>query len=413
MSSRRIVGGSIVLFGANVGAGLLSYLFQLRGARVLPVVPYGNLNAWMAYFGIVLSIAMVAQVASNFFQLNDRDLRRASIAVLIFVLINALGLIALSRCGCLSPFIIGVSGILLGTVCQGLLGQFQARMCFGWFGVGLLVCAAARLWTTYFDIGLPNEVLFYLSFPVSFGVACLVQSFVAFFIKRKQAAELKPSPIGARQELLSAAMLAFAIAYVPQIDLLNLSWTNDARTVGLFSQASLFAKVIFFAAVALLQVTLPFHVRAQRGQISEEKHQKIKNLEYLGIGLCVICSFVFALLAPRLAREVLGADFSNLRLWVLLSCLCLTALYGQLSSIQLMCAIGNWPKALFRIVILLGWMGAVVLWKPSRVEVYLCMALAFYLVLNVLDFLKKDLAMAKSETGTLSDRSRETAEFQI
>ncbi|MBC7692751.1 MAG: hypothetical protein H7222_13400 [Methylotenera sp.] len=389
--------GSFFLLVANISAGVLSYFFQLRGAALLSAAAYGGLNTWLAYLGLALSLAGVAQYSSNFVILSEHHFRRTAGAVLVFVAGSLIALYLVS--GAVAHGLFFGLSMLLGAVFQGIVGQFQGRTWFSWMGASLFIAAALKVAVTYWNpawVGihtfapLQREELFYLALPLSFGLTCLFQAAVMLFKHEPFSAEVRARRAKLEKHEISSALrgatiLAIAMALIPQMDLLNLRWLHGDETVGLFSRASLFAKAIFFAALTLVQVTLPHHIRASKSSDPHTAHRSIVRFEIAGLALCVCASIVLAWVGPWASKNFLGFDLDPYRSWILLSCLSLTALYGHLQKIQLDCALGKWKKGSFRLCALLF---SMVLWRvirPESVVNYLAGALAFYLALYLIN----------------------------
>ena len=398
-ASRQLWKGSAFLLVANVLAGVLHYLFQVRAAGHLPVAEYGDLNAWMAYLGVALSVAVVAQMASNFVILDGSQLRKIGIAVLVL----ALGLSAcwFATAAGKSPIGMLAGCVLLGVAFHGVLGQIQAktwfgRMGFAVFGVGVFKIGYA--WLAPGNSGSGALANYYWAIPISYAMGCLVELGILAGTSGKAAlaavaASVDSSILATASSanprrwtaLGPAAVLAFATNWIPQMDLLNLRWLQSDATIGEYSRAALYAKAIFFAAITLLQVTLPYHVTGQKAGADPALRTKILRLEKLGLLACVVGSFVLAYLSPWVSRTFLGFDLAGRQIWVLLSCLALTALYGQLQVIQLACAVGRWKSALSRVSLFGVFMVIIQVWRPASVTEYLAAAFGFYLLLNGVD----------------------------
>jgi O-antigen/teichoic acid export membrane protein len=379
---RAVIRSSLLLLIANLLSGGLNYFYQLRGAALLPAEEYGRLNVWMAYVSLLLTVGAVAQIAGNFFPLSSRGLRRAG---------AGFGLISLMTLACSGwllahfpgPFATGALAILTGLGFFYLLGQAQVRMRFTLMGIALILTTGAKVAVTF----LPQRLeAFYLAFPISYAAAACFLGLCGVLERDGPLKEEKRSREGIRNGLICAAVLALATNLIPQIDLLNLKLSQTDLILGLFTRSALFAKAIFFAAMTLIQVTLPYHLQSRKGEADLSQFARIRLLERLGLGACVAGSLVLTALAPWVSRRFLGYDLGPYQLWVLLSCLSLTALYGQLQTIQIFSAFGDWRRALTRILLLSLSLPLCAWLKPANVSLYLSLAMSYSLTLTVWDF---------------------------
>jgi hypothetical protein len=368
---RRILAGSAVLLGANVAAGLGHYYFQVRGAAQLDAAAYGALNVWMAVLSIALLLAVLAQFAANFRPRTGAALRRTALIALGVTAACA----AVASLGTREAFFVAavVAGALLGY----LVGHFQAFTRFGWMGLVVLSGAVLKVGVTFLDVA----DRYYVAFPVASIGACALGA-LALLVAGKD----EPAPLsGAAQAIGPTVVLALATTLMPQIDLLNLRSAHDDVVLGQFARASLFAKALYFGALTLLQVTLPFHVRLARGQADEATARKVRLLERAGLAACAALSLSFIWVAPPMARLALGVDLAGeQRWWVVLACLCLTALYAHLGRIQVDCALGRPLLALRRVALIALTLPVFAVAPLPSVTAYLAVALAWYVVVLAL-----------------------------
>lgn len=384
MATRQVFKASILLLAANLAAGVGHYFFQVRAAALLTAPEYGVLNAWMAYLGISLTAGSIAQIGANFLTLSARKLKQISLTSLALSLALTLITVIIPADHPAVPWAVGVLSFTLGVLFHFWVGQFQGRTWFIWMGSILFGLAVIKVGTTF---AIPREQGFYWAFPFSYGLTCVLASLIAFFQSRSSVqATAHVTSSAKHQSWIATPILAFGMALIPQLDLLNLRFSQPDQVLGEFARASLFAKAIFFAALTLLQVTLPYHIQWRRHQISEAMHRKIRLFELAGLGLCVLGSPVLAYLAPIITSRFLGFELSrDQQTWVLLSCLSLTALYGQLQRIQMLCALGQWKPAALKILPLAATLPVFYLLQVDSVTRYLVFALGFYAILNLGD----------------------------
>jgi hypothetical protein len=281
---------------------------------------------------------------------------------------------------------LGVVATLLGTVQQWTLGQFQARTWFVWMGSAVMLSAVMRWIGTFLPMfsTIDVEHAYFWALPMSFAAACLFQGIV-MLTKRAAAEPPRVKSMTHGSAWMGALTLACAMALLPQLDMLSLRGLQSDYQLGLFARTALFGKAVFFGALTLLQIALPHHVRAHQGIVNPEYH-RIQWLERLGLAACILGSAVFAASAPWITSRFLGFELgSEQQLWVLLSCLALTALYGHLQAVQVLCATGEWRRAAVRLVAVAGlYPIAQALARQASIGLYLGCALAYYAALEII-----------------------------
>lgn len=375
---------SVIFLIANVSAGGLNYLFQVRAAAQLDPATYGAFTGWMAYLSIALFVGAAAQIATNFLPWSEAGLRRVGLMTVATPVVALLWFGSVrARSVAPSTLELGVAATLLGTVQQWTLGQFQARTWFGWMGSAVVLTAVMRWLGTF----LPKfsmidvEHAYFWALPISFAAACLFQGIV--MLTQREASEPRARSMTHSSAWMGALTLACATSLLPQLDMLSLRWLQSDYELGLFARTALFGKAVFFGALTLLQIALPHHVRAHQG-IVDPQYRRIQWLERFGIAACILGSAVFAGSAPWITSRFLGFELdSEQQLWVLLSCLALTALYGHLQAVQVLCATGEWRRAAIR----LGALAALcpmaqALGRQASISGYLAVALAYYCALD-------------------------------
>jgi hypothetical protein len=392
----RVLRNSLFLLTANVSAGVLNYLFQVRAAAQLDPAAYGALNGWMAYLSLALFVGSAAQIASNFFPWSAAALQRSA-WLTIAAAFSGLTWLAVrgAHAAPSEPALLelGVICMVLGTLQQWTLGQFQARTWFGWMGSALVLAAIMKWCGTFlprFGV-LDARNAYFCAFPLSYGATCLFQSVV--MLGKASGTRTTTTTTGRadaspnRRAWLGAIILAFAMSLLPQLDMLNLRALESDYELGLYARTALFGKAVFFAALTLLQIALPYHVRAHRGDVNAAEYARVVWLERLGVAACVVGSGVLAVSAPWITRHFLGFELpAQQRLWVLLSCLSLTALYGHLRAVQFHGATGEWRRAALRLGAVAGlYPIAQTLPRHTSVGIYLGLALGYYLTVEVID----------------------------
>lgn len=385
MKLGRLLAGSVVLLGANVLAGLANYFFQLRAAAELEPAAYGALNVWMAVLSIALLAGVLAQMAANFRPVSGRALLRISAATVAVAVVSgaAVGLALAGKLHTGLTALVFVVAVVSGAMFQFVVGHLQAYTRFGFMGLLVLVGAGLKIAMTYVDVGGAPETRYYAAFALSFAFACVLGAVLLAVVGRRERAT-GATPPAAGGGWGATVVLAAATTLLPQLDLLNLRGGHDDLVLGLFARASLFSKALYFGALTLVQVTLPFHLRHARGEGDVVSARRLALLERLGVVACVTASLAFVWLAPPLARVGLGIELSGeQRTWVVLSCLSLTALFANLARIQLACALSRPRLAAVRLGLLALTLPVFALVTVSSVTTYLVIALAWYVIVAV------------------------------
>ncbi len=389
MKLSQLLRSSMLLLIANLAAGAVNYLYQIKAAAGLNAVDYGALSLWLAYVGLGLALGAAAQILSNFLPLPRSRLgATGTLATLLGIFASAyLFMGPLSRAA--PGWDLAILTVTVGATFNFLQGQLQGQGLFSWLAFTGLVQSLIRIFLirsggdlSWFAIATTLS----LSGTVAVQGVCLLSARAS----GKWSSHIA-SPAGRKlgAEVAGACILALSIALIPQMDLLNLKWAQDAEALGKFARASLFAKAVFFGALTLLQITLPFHIRRLRGSLTPEAHHQVKRLEILGLGICFIGSLSLYWIAPWFTARFLGFDLSEQRSWVVLSCLAMTVLYSNLQKIQLRCAEGQWKMAAIRLGALALAMALTAILRPSTVTVYLAGALVYYLAIGFAGLRKK------------------------
>lgn len=386
-NARPVLRSSVFLLIANVSAGALNYLFQVRAAAQLDPATYGALNGWMAYLSLALFVGGAAQIATNFLPWSEAGVRRVGLITVAAPVVALVWFGSVhARSAAPSGLELGVLATLLGTVQQWTLGQFQARTWFVWMGSAVVLAAIMRWIGTFLPLfsTIDVEQAYFWALPLSYAVACLFQGIV-MLTKRAAAEPPRARSMTQGSAWMGALTLACAVALLPQLDMLNLRGLQSDYDLGLFARTALFGKAVFFGALTLLQIALPHHVRAHQGIVNPEYH-RIQLLERLGLAACIVGSGVFAVSAPWITSRVLGFELTTeQQLWVLLSCLALTALYGHLQAVQVLCATGEWRRAGVRLLAVAAlYPMAQALGRQASITFYLVAALIYYCALDII-----------------------------
>lgn len=395
--------GSLLLLCGNGAGGVLNYGFQVQAARRLNLDEYGTLNSWIANMTIIMSAGVLCHMLSMYFPLSRRRLVWSGGALFSTAVATVACLAFLELRGALTEQINLIAVFFIGLPGSWLGGQLLARMRFGALGLAGLIGASAKLCLAFTDLpGRPILDSFYLAITVSGAIAAGMLGLAAMRTPMvdDQGTTVHHMPAA---RITSAVILAFSGAIVPQLDLINLRANQVASVIGQYSRVTLFAKAIFFGAATALQVTLPIHLNNQHKDAARTRLNVARRVD---IGLLIGCSMgacIAAWLGPWLSRRFLDFDLSDYRMWILLTGLIASVLFGLLQEIQRDCAALKWRRAAVCLATLLGLIVVNLVVGPVSVGIYLGMALCYYGLLLALflwtsgDFFQKNV---KSGNGT-------------
>ncbi|MBX7231005.1 MAG: hypothetical protein K1X29_02865 [Bdellovibrionales bacterium] len=239
---------------AHILAGVLYYFFLIWASTRLDLADFGELNSWMAYFSIALSIGFFAQVGSNFFIANKNHLKIMS---LLTLLIGAVSLYLPWIFPQSSFFMVGLLGSILGILFSWFVGQSQIQLAFGVIGVGLLINGLAKFFLVGWEYPVNDEGLkFAWATSLSYSPGLL---WIALAILIRSKNWLNPDITHRLQtrRIVATALLALTSVVIPQMDIIVVHQTQNPIDVGHFARISLLYKSIFFGFLIFMQWLLP------------------------------------------------------------------------------------------------------------------------------------------------------------
>ena len=139
------------------------------------------------------------------------------------------------------------------------------------------------------------------------------------------------------QNLSVAALTAFGYAWLPVFDLLTVRYLIGFEQAGLFSQLQLFSKILYYAPLTLLQISLPHYVRILSAGHDRSELKGVRKFEWQGMVLSYLGVIVFAFTGPYACKNILHIqEFSAVQ--ISLICLAVIPQYGLLSGLQILAA---------------------------------------------------------------------------
>lgn len=345
---------SFLLFFINSCAGFLHYFYQVFAAKTLPIADLGILNTHLTYFSILMTLGVVTQYFSLFSGLNPLNHRKVWA---LSLLICAVGMVAVfflvfyrgDQLEASGPVILFLSAFP-GCLTHFWLGRLQKAHRFSWFGITLLSIAAIKFFTVIFATS-----------PITFYSAIFLSQLTGLLISLLGAAKPAPDEISttsSRALLLASSLSALGVVYFPSYDLLNVRWFFGFDSTGEWSRLALFSKVLYFAPLTLLQVTLPYHLKFFKRQIDLDLHYRIRRIEFITLLLCYAGALALALVGPWVSTQLFRFEPPQWN-FIFLACAAIVPLYGLLSSLQIAAALPKpWICVLLVALPLLSTLGA-------------------------------------------------------
>lgn len=321
---------------ANIGAGVLNYLFQVVAARQLTAQDFSQLNGWFADLSLFFMVGGILQYASNFRPTPRSQLRY------ILGMANGLTLVAiwlwLTQPGVLT-FDRALLVLVTSTFFGWLMGQVQIRMQFVVISIANILVAGTKLGITGLPIGEPQDLMRYaLGFFICYLPALWLISIYLWSAPEAERAEGNPS-------WTAPIMLSVATAVTPQFDLVLMNHTQDSLAFADFAHASLYYKAIYFLIFILAQWLLPRQIKKQVGHT-------LSDLPRL-VAVAIVTSMALAVASPYISQWIMKWQYSPSQILVFLSCLHMSALAMLFLRIQEACA----QKQVKTAAVILGVMG--------------------------------------------------------
>lgn len=334
MKSRLFKSSAVLLF-FTLAAGLFSYAYQVIAARRLTVEDLGNLNVSLSFFNVVMTAGIVLQYWAVLSPLSPDTLKRLTMSSWIAILASVgAGVYFYSGGG--NPFWIFSAAVIPMVLLQYWIGRFQSLEIFAWMGIVNLLFA-------FFKTGMVLRASSVQDFAFGFFAAVVIVLFLAQFVPLPKK-EHPPKP-NYWKGIFLAALVGFASVMLPSIDLLNVRYVIGTNASGELARLQLFSKALYFAPMALLQVTLPHYVKALRGDTVENPLNDLRRMEYLGLGVSYLGALFFAFLGPTIGTWIFNIPGMS-PVDILLACLGIIPFYGLLSCIQIEAAEEDWLSVL-------------------------------------------------------------------
>lgn len=352
--------GAVALTLANVAAGVLSYLFQVRAAVALDAAAFGAFSGWLAQVTLISSVACVVQFLSLDFVFARFEalVRPLGIAAIGVVVLH----VAVGRD--LGPVVLGAFTVAGTILLYAVFGQLQGRVHLGDLAATVLVTFAVRL-------GLSFVTTFYAAHAAS-SFAGIGAAGVLGFRRRAEplASRPKARAAGLRTRLSRSVLLAFATVVFPQLDVLLLSVREDAATLGVFSRYALAARIVFFGGSAVLPVLLAHQLRQ-----AEEDTVAPPFVTFVQRALppaTVVGGLALAFAADRAIFHVAGDH----AMWLYLSCASAAFLVSILAQVQRLAARSEVLRAGACIAGILAASGLAAALSPGNIARYVLLAAA-------------------------------------
>jgi len=327
---------SAVMGILTLAAGGFHYLFHILCIKRLAVGDLALLNVDLSWFNLSLSLGFLIQYYMNLNTPTVKRLRQLYFATIGITLLSAT---AFAYFWIAQPddFIRPMLAVSLITALffHCWAGFFQSEKKFFLFGMINLLLGASKFSMAFF-----MESRELLALTVLFStVAANSIAVIYLTVKRDYLhPEIKKTDEEARavnikKELSLSFVSGLAFMLLPNFDILNLRYLVGLAPAGLYSQIQIFTKVLFFAPVILLQVTLPYYTRIYRGEASHNDRRALRKFEFLGFAGTYSAALVFALIGPiglKIGFGITRFGFKE----IALACIAIAPFYGLMSAIQ-------------------------------------------------------------------------------
>jgi O-antigen/teichoic acid export membrane protein len=396
MNSHKLLRVSVLLFAANILTGLLNYAFQIYASKALGIVDFGSLNKWMTYLSIFLAVVFIGQVASNFFFVTEKKIKKLSVGIAIISLVTIIGLVLLLLLDRQLPgTLIALIAIVFSLIFSSLVGQFQVRTWFGMFGLTFFISALAKCVLPLIPFKVAPLSVFMTAFAVAPVVGCLWMAL--FWLSgianestshndsktsiTSQSDGIASAANGAspKHSIKSSVFIGVMTTVIPLIDFMNISQMHPTTTVGMYSRATLFSKATYFGIVTVLQITLPYHIRACTQQLDILTANRIRRLERLALTVGYSASLAYYWAMPIAAQILWNDPMRKQVLWVVASSANMTTLYLHLRDIQINASRRRWTLTTLSCCLLLGLLTAPFVLHRLSVQSYLWYAFGYYI----------------------------------
>lgn len=298
---------AMLFAGFSALGGGLHYLFQLEAAKTMSALEFGEFSVWAGGVSAWMFLGALAQFVAVFFPMQKKML--LTVSGILVSLAVPLGLFAHTHPD--KTMFLGVLAVLFSITTSWLVGQAQIRNIFILLGLVNFLLGLGKFLALPFA---PESHRFYFAFLGGYPIALVALFLGHYFTTRKPA--LRPKTL--QQGLSTAIILSALTMIIPQLDILFIGYTQTPEITGQFARVSLFYRAIFFSVMILAQWYLP-------KQIAQKNKTGTKPFLYLGVaGLTVsIAAFI---IGPYFASHFLRIELADYRIWILLSCINITAL---------------------------------------------------------------------------------------
>jgi len=323
--SKSSIASGFVFAAANILAGALNYSFNLTAGHQMDLLAFGSFNTWVAYVSVFQVSATFSLFLSNFHWNHRKTIVFHVLGVNVLGLLSLLGYYYSGK-----PLLAGVAAVVLAATSSWVVGQLQIRTLFSLIGGIVAMTAVFKLGFAVLGDG-PKS--FYWSLAVS-----PLPSFLLLLVYLwRRPPEAPPATIAIAplsSAAISALLLSFSFAFIPQMDILFVHWTKSPEIVGQFAYVSLIYKAVFFGLSIFAQWLLPHQIRA--AQMGSAKLSFVCSRWFVP-GVLIVAGGVsaaalaFAPLLQHLSTEI---SVDNLRSWIVFSSFNMTLLAANFLILQ-------------------------------------------------------------------------------
>jgi hypothetical protein len=326
MNARSLVTTGTLFMVANLGAGVLNYLFQVIASQRLSGEDFSSMSSWIAHVSVFFILAGILQYSSNFLPASSRFFKSSLVAFnLIYVGLISLWFMLDPGLSPLKAALMVVSTALFGWA----MGQVQGRLLFFTVALANLAIGTTKILVAFVPLPLSDLEKFVFIFFIGNLPALW---FITVSGIRYSAPPQRGDLHSGHQGLLAAGLLSAYSILIPQIDLIILDWTQPREIFNDIARASIFYKAIYFFFFAIAQFLLPIQLKAtDRSLNSWFGSIKLAAAALLACG-------VLAQISPWIVRSLLHWDSEPARDLIFLPCLNMTILTWLFLLAQEACA---------------------------------------------------------------------------
>ena len=337
----------ILVFSLSIFGSALNYLFQILSGRILETAQYGELNSLFSIFNIVTVIGTALGFSiTKFVAENNKNIGGNIKSIFKTVFICSFPfLIFLSSVMCfllkfkmMSSLITSVA-ITLFSISYIFYGTMQGKKNFMGVSVFNLIQPICKITlgtaSLYFisktiDLTQPYNIVF-----IFMSIASLFAMFYGYRVSCKSGINFGAVPVS-DEFFFFFLVSSICLVVFNNIDILIIRQFFDEQTVGLYSSASLFGKIILYIPTALVIMMVPIVAENK----SAAKKVFIKTTVY-SLLLSLFASIFLYLSKEFIIKLLMGEKYISATEYVLPICIMIIPIVLVTVFVNYLMASGN------------------------------------------------------------------------